>query len=146
MGNEENRVTPAVLVARLTGEHRRLDDLFGQFLAAMSAGDAGEALAASEAFDEALRSHTRIEEEEVFPPAFEEGLAPSLDEDPSRRLYRELRLEHVQIRELSGMIQRLLSEGVRLDEIPGLASNLARRWDAHTAREEREGFSLLPGV
>jgi hypothetical protein len=145
MGNEENRVTPAALFERLTREHRRLDDLFGQLLAAMNAGDAAAAGAASEAFDETLRSHTRTEEEEIFPPVSEQGLAPSLGEDSSRRLYRELRLEHVQIRELSGMIRRLLSEGARLDEIPGLAGNLARRWDAHTTREEREGFSLLSG-
>lgn len=145
MGNEENRVTPAALLERLTAEHRRLDDLFGQLLAAMSAGDAAAAGAASQAFDETLRSHTRTEEEEIFPPVPEQKLAPLLDEDSSRRLYRELRLEHVQIRELSGMIRRLLSEGARLDEIPGLAANLARRWDAHTTREEREGFSLLSG-
>lgn len=145
MGNEENRVTPAALLERLRAEHRRLDDLFGQLLAAMSAGDAAAAGAASQAFDETLRSHTRTEEEEIFPPVSEQGLAPSLDEDSSRRLYRELRLEHVQIRELSGMIRRLLSEGARLDEIPGLSANLARRWDAHTTREEREGFSLLSG-
>jgi hypothetical protein len=138
-------VTPAALLERLTAEHRRLDDLFGQLLAAISAGDAAEAGAASRAFDETLRSHTRTEEEEIFPPVPEQGLAPSLDEDSSQRLCRELRLEHVQIRELSGMIRRLLSEGARLDEIPGLAANLARRWDAHTTREEREGFSLLSG-
>jgi Hemerythrin HHE cation binding domain len=145
MGNEENRVTSAAPFERLTTEHRRLDDLLGQLLAAMSAGDAAAAGAASRAFDETLRSHTRTEEEEIFPPVPQQRLAPSLGEDSSRRLYRELRLEHVQIRELSGMIRRILSEGVRLDEIPGIAANLARRWDAHTTREEREGFSLLSG-
>jgi hypothetical protein len=138
-------VTSAAPFERLTTEHRRLDDLLGQLLAAMSAGDAAAAGAASRAFDETLRSHTRTEEEEIFPPVPQQRLAPSLGEDSSRRLYRELRLEHVQIRELSGMIRRILSEGVRLDEIPGIAANLARRWDAHTTREEREGFSLLSG-
>ena len=137
---------PAVLVGRLTAEHRRLDDLFGQLLAAMNAGDAAMARASSEAFDDALRSHTREEEEEVFPAVSEEGLVPSSEETPSHRFYRELRLEHVQIRELSGMIRRLLSEGVRLEEIPRLAANLARRWDAHTTREEKEGFSQRPGA
>ncbi|HEY6930980.1 MAG TPA: hemerythrin domain-containing protein [Thermoanaerobaculia bacterium] len=139
-------MSSAVLLERLTAEHRRLDDLFGQLLAAMSAGDAVGARGSSEAFDDALRSHTREEEEEVFPAVSGEGLVPSSEESPSHRLYRQLRLEHVQIRELSGMIRRLLSEGVRLDEIPGLAANLARRWDAHTTREEKEGFSQRSGT
>ena len=135
---------PEALTERQTSEHRQLDDLFGQLLAAMSAADAAAARAASEAFDDMLRTHTRMEEEEIFPPTPQEGLAPSLDEDPSRKLYRELRLEHVQIRELSGMIRRLLGEGVRLEELPGLAANLARRWDTHTAREEREALAEHP--
>jgi hypothetical protein len=112
----------------------------------MSAGDTASAKAASETFDDALRSHTREEEEEVFPAVSEEGLVPSSEETSLHRFYRELRLEHVQIRELSGMIRRLLSEGVRLEEIPRLAANLARRWDAHTMREEKEGFSQRPGA
>ena len=145
MGNEENRVTLTALLERLTTEHRRLDDLFGQLLAAIGAGDAAAARAASQAFDDILRSHTRTEEEEIFPPVPEQRLAPSPGEDSSRRLSRELRLEHVQIRELSGMIRRILAEGARLDEIPGLAANLARRWDAHTEREEREGFLRTSG-
>ena len=135
---------PEAPFERLTSDHRRLDDLFGQLLAAMNAADAVAARAASEAFDEMLRTHTRMEEEEIFPPAPQEGLAPALGEGLPRKLYRELRLEHVQIRELSGMIRRLLGEGVRLDEIPGLAANLARRWDMHTTREEREVFAGHP--
>ena len=138
-------MTSPALVERLTREHRRLDDLFGQLLAALNTGDTEAARRASESFDDALRGHTREEEEEVFPAVSKQGLAPSSEESSSRRLYRELRLEHVQIRELSGMIRRILREAVRLDEIPGLAANLARRWDAHTTREEKEGFLPRPG-
>jgi hypothetical protein len=55
-------------------------------------------------------------------------------------LHRELRLEHVQVREVSAMIRRLLEEKNDLEGARRLAPNLARRWDAHTSREERELF------
>ena len=61
------------------------------------------------------------------------------------RLGRELRLEHVQIRELSAMMRRLLEQ----DDLAGaerLAANLARRWDAHTAREEKSLAGAGPGA
>ncbi len=54
--------------------------------------------------------------------------------------------EHVQIRELSGMIVRLLAEKNDLEGTRRLAPNLARRWDAHTTREERDVFPGLPGL
>jgi hypothetical protein len=91
------------------------------------------------AFDDALRQHTADEEERILPPVAVPGhkLLPGEDESEADRLGRELRLEHVQIRELSAMMRRLLEQ----DDLAGaerLAANLARRWDAHTAREERE--------
>jgi hypothetical protein len=51
-----------------------------------------------------------------------------------------LLLEHVQIREVSGMMRRLLEEKRDLAAARALCGNLARRWEAHTAREEREVF------
>src|SRR5262249_50321435 len=139
-------MTPPPLVEWLTEDHRRLDRLFGELLAAIAARDLAGALPASEAFDEALRSHTRKEEEEIFPPVSEDGLVPPAEESPSRRLFRGLRLEHLQVRELSGMIRRLLAGESAVDGARGLAANLARRWDAHSTREEREAFPLLSGV
>ncbi len=41
------------------------------------------------------------------------------------------------------MIARLLSEKQDLEGARRLAPNLARRWDGHTEREEREVFSKL---
>lgn len=131
------------LAGLLAREHRRLDDLFGRFLGAAQAGHKGDALVALEEFDEALRAHTALEEEHLFPAPSGHRLAPPLDEEERERLFRELRLEHVQIREVSGMIARLLSEKQDLEGARRLAPNLARRWDGHTEREEREVFSKL---
>ncbi|HEX9302922.1 MAG TPA: hemerythrin domain-containing protein [Thermoanaerobaculia bacterium] len=136
----------------LARDHRRLDDLFGRLLAAMSeTGAAGatdfvETGAAPDAirrFDAALRRHTALEEEHLFPAPPGKKLAATPDESPHERLFRELRLEHVQVRELSAMIVHLLSGGGAPDRARGLAASLARRWDAHTTREEGEAYPLL---
>ena len=91
-------------------------------------------------FDDELRRHTAFEEEEVFPPAPAGKLVAPPDESASDRFFRELRIEHVQIRELSGMMLRHLAPGGDSRAARALAGSLARRWDAHTAREEREGL------
>lgn len=117
--------------------HRRLDELLGRFLAAAEARAVAPARDAMAAFDEELRRHTALEEEELLPRAAGHGLAPAEAETAAERLGRELRLEHVQIRELSGVMRRLAEEG-DVDAARRLFGNLARRWDAHTAREERE--------
>ena len=122
---------------RLEAEHRDLDARFGRFLAAATAGDASAAAALIAAFDDALRSHTAVEEEELLAPASGKLVAADV-ETPRERLHRELRLEHVQVRELSAMIRRLVEERGDLRGALRLAGNLARRWDAHAAREERE--------
>ncbi|HEU5249507.1 MAG TPA: hemerythrin domain-containing protein [Thermoanaerobaculia bacterium] len=126
----------------LAKDHRVLDDLFGMFLASP---DRAGALRAIREFDEALRRHTRWEEEELFPAARERKLVAREEESERDRLFRELRLEHVQIRELSGMIVRQLGEGGDVRAARGIAANLARRWEAHTEREEREAIAFLEG-
>lgn len=127
----------------LTADHRRLDDLFGRFLAAAGAGEPAFAAQAMREFDAALRRHTELEEEHLYPESPGEKLVPTAEEGERGRLFRELRLEHVQIREVSGMMTRLLGERNDLLGARALAGNLARRWDAHTAREEQEAFLLL---
>ena len=127
----------------LERDHRRLDDLFGRFLAAAGAGETAFAAAAMREFDAALRRHTELEEEHLYPESPGEKLVPTAEEGDRERLFRELRLEHVQIREVSGMLVRLLGEGNDLAGARALAGNLARRWDAHTVREERDAFPLL---
>ena len=126
------------LAARLVSEHRKLDQLYGRFLTAAFAGDAAAATPAIEEFDRELRRHTSEEEQSLFEALPGHRLAAPAQETESQRFSRELRLEHVQVRELSGMIVRRLSEGAPLEEVRALAGSLARRWDAHTRREEEE--------
>jgi hemerythrin HHE cation binding domain-containing protein len=128
------------LAETLTREHRRLDELFGRFLAAAMAGAIVESLAGIEEFDRELRRHTALEEERLLGESAGHRLAPPDVEGDEERLSRELRLEHVQIREVSAMILRQLSERGDVASARALAGNLARRWDAHTSREERELF------
>ena len=124
------------IAERLTREHRELDDLLGRFFGAAHAGSADAARAAIRDFDAELRRHTAFEEERVLREPGGHKLVPSESEDDDERLVRELRLEHVQMRELSEMMRRLLEEQNDLKGAERLAPNLARRWDAHTAREE----------
>jgi hypothetical protein len=109
------------------------------------ARDAAAAHRSIAEFDEMLRRHTALEEERIF-PAHTGGLAPAEGEDLPAKLYRELRLEHVQIREVSGMILHLLGDTRDLEAARRLAPNLARRWDAHATREERDVFPTLPSA
>jgi hypothetical protein len=127
------------LASRFTREHRELDRLFERFLGTLSEGDPDAAAAAIGVFDDALRAHTASEGAALGPRAGRKLSSPGPEEDDGARRSRELLLEHVQIRELSGMLRRMLSERRDLPSVPGVASNLARRWDAHTSREER-GF------
>ena len=123
-------------LADLRLAHRNLDRLLGRFLAAAEASASAPALEAIVAFDEELRRHTALEEDEWLPRAAGHGLAPAEVETPEARLGRELRLEHVQIREVSGLMRRLAESG-DLEQARRLFGNLARRWDAHTEKEER---------
>ena len=130
----------------LAAAHRHLDTMLGRFLAAASAGELVPARTAIVEFDDALRRHTEEEEERLFaPPPARKLVPPSAagqiveeEESAEARLSRELRLEHVQIREVSGMMRRLVAESGDLEGALRLFGNLARRWDAHTEREERE--------
>jgi anion-transporting ArsA/GET3 family ATPase len=128
----------------LEKEHRRLDDMFGRFLAAVGAAEPAFAAHAIREFDDALRRHTKLEEEHLYPESPGKKLVAAAEEEGDReRLFRELRIEHVQIREVSGMMARLVVEKKDLAGARALAGNLARRWDAHTVREERDAFPLL---
>jgi Hemerythrin HHE cation binding domain len=131
------------LASRISAEHRALDECLGRLISAAWSGNTADARAAAEEFDGKLRRHTREEEDVLLPPPSGHGLAPAEGESEGERLTRELRVEHVQLRELSGILTRRLSTGSVSDEVRGLVSNLARRWDAHTQREERELLSQI---
>jgi hypothetical protein len=121
-------------------EHAAIEDRMGRVLAAASGGDADASRRAIVDLDDALRRHTAEEEERFIPApaAASRKLAPSESETESERLGRELRLEHVQIREIVGMMRRLVEERGDLAGVRGLFGGLAQRWDAHVEREVRE--------
>jgi len=133
--------TVPTLATSLEAEHRELDQLLGRFLAAATAGDGEAAGAALKEFDQILRSHTRREEERLYEKPAGRKLVPAQDE-AGEIPWRELLLEHVQIREVSGMMRRLLEEKRDLAAARALCGNLANRWEAHTIREEGEVFPL----
>jgi hypothetical protein len=128
--------------ALLEREHRDLDALFGRFLSAASC-------LAEQKTQRGIPDHiewcgrTRCGRNRVLQAPAGHKLAPPESEAHEARLHRELRLEHVQVREVSAMIRRLLEEKGDLEGARRLAGNLARRWDAHTTREERELFPTL---
>ncbi|MDQ6894645.1 MAG: hemerythrin domain-containing protein [Acidobacteriota bacterium] len=124
-------------------DHRDLDELLGRFLQAAAAGSLSAAVQAIATFDDALRFHTRMEES-MFPELRAGKLVASPGETAADILFRELRVEHVQIRELSGMTRRVLGETADLAGARGLAASLANRWDAHTKREERDWLTGAP--
>ena len=122
--------------AEIVAAHRSLDADLGRFLAAASAGQHEAARRAIVEFDDALRRHTAGEEDRLppLPPGARLIAAEAVSE--SDRLAREIRLEHVQLRELSGMMRRLVVESEDLEGARRVFPNFARRWDAHTQKEE----------
>ncbi len=63
-----------------------------------------------------------------------------------RDSHRELRLEYVQIRELSRYLQSQISEDARLADILGIIENLERRIGAHESEMERVYYPAAAGV
>ncbi len=65
--------------------------------------------------------------------AEERALIPALERVPiaGRDVRRELRLEYVQIRELTRFILRQITEHIRLDDLAGYVENLDRRLRTH---------------
>jgi hypothetical protein len=119
-------------------EHAAVEERMGRVLALVSGGDAAGARAAIAELDDAMRRHTAEEEERFIPAPPSKKLAPSEGETERERLGRELRLEHVQIREVVGMMRRLIEERGDLAGAKALFGGLARRWDAHVEKEVRE--------
>ncbi len=65
--------------------------------------------------------------------AEEKALIPAIERAaiPGRDARRELRLEYMQIRELTRYLLRQINEGIRPDNLLGFVENLDRRLHAH---------------
>jgi len=128
----------ADLSANLRAQHRDLNRMLGALLDALQSADPMRALDAALTLRDALNAHVEAEEASLFPPKTERKLVPNPEHTAGEALARELRVEHLQVRELASMIVRQLGEKADLPSAIALAGNLAGRWRAHTEREERE--------
>jgi hypothetical protein len=81
-------------------------------------------------FEQNLVRWTEAEEKALVPAIVRAGIA---GRDPQR----ELRLEYVQIRELTRFVVRQITEGMPFRELAGYVENLDRRLHAHESEMER---------
>jgi hypothetical protein len=77
-------------------------------------------------FQSWLRRWTEAQEEALLPAVVRVGV-------PGRDPRRELRLEWVQLRELTRYLAAQIAEGAPISDVVGLAENLDRRLFAHEA-------------
>ena len=108
----------------LLAAQRALADRFQDFFRAMQRENALAAGVALEDYERHLRRWTEAEEK---------ALMPALDRArvPGRNVRYELRLEYVQLRELTRFLLQQLQEGIRPTHLLGYTQNLGRRLQAH---------------
>jgi hypothetical protein len=75
-------------------------------------------------FERHLRRWTEAEEKALVPALMRADI-------PGRDARRELRLEYVQIRELTRYLLQEINEGIRSTQLQGFVDNLDRRLHAH---------------
>jgi len=110
---------------------RALRDRFDDFAGALRRNDKTALDVALFDFEQHLRRWTEAEEKALIP-------AVSRAEIPGRDPRRELRLEYVQIRELTNFIARGRADKAQPSELRGYVENLDRRLATH----ERENRSV----
>jgi hypothetical protein len=108
----------------LLAAQRALRGRFDDFRQALERDDTAALEIALFDFDRQLRRWTAAEEKALIPALERVGIA---GRDPRR----ELRLEFVQLRELTGMIVTQINSGVRPSHLTGYVENLDRRLRAH---------------
>lgn len=111
---------------------RALRDRFDDFAQALRRNDKTALDVALDDFEKNLRRWTEAEEAALIPAVTRAGIA---GRDPRR----ELRLEYVQIRELTNFIARGRETKAQPSELRGYVENLDRRLAAHE-RENRDVY------
>jgi hypothetical protein len=109
---------------------RALRSRFDDFRQAFQRNDRTALQVALVDFEEQFRRWTETEEKALVPALARNGI-------PGRDPQRELRLEYVQIRELTRYLVRQLDEGIRANDLSGFVENLDRRLRAHESEMER---------
>jgi hypothetical protein len=123
----------------LLAVQRALTDRFEDFRGALERRDEAAYRMALADFQGCLQRWTQAEERALLPALQRVGL-------PGRDPQRELRLEWVQVRELTRYLLSQLAERAPLSDILGLTENLARRVAAHHAEEARVYFPAAAPV
>ena len=108
----------------LLGAQHALRDRFEDFFRAMQRENALAAAVALDDYERHLRRWTEAEEQALMPALLRAAL-------PGRNVRYELRLEYVQLRELTRFLLQQLQEGIRPSHLLGYTQNLARRLQAH---------------
>lgn len=109
---------------KLIAVQRALRSRFDEFRLAVQRVNATAAEIALADFDKHFRRWSEAEENALIP-------ALARADIPGRDARRELRLEYVQIRELTRFILQQLREGVMPSHLHGYVENLDRRLRAH---------------
>lgn len=114
----------------LLGAQRALRSRFDEFVLAAQRQNATAAEIALDDFEKTFTRWTEAEEQALIPALERAGIE-------GRDVRRELRLEYVQIRELTRFVLRQVIDGIRLDDLRGYVENLGRRLRAHETEMER---------
>lgn len=114
---------------KLLAPQLALRSRFDDFRQALKRRDQAAYELAIQDFQRRLDSWTNTEELVLLPALARVRL-------PGRDPQRELRLEYVQIRELTRYLLRQISEGARMGDILGITDNLERRLSAHESEME----------
>ena len=109
---------------------RALRDRFDDFRRALDRRDEEAYRLGLTDFHSCLRRWTEAEEKALLPALLRTGI-------PGRDPQRELRLEAVQLRELTRFLLSQVTDRAPLSDILGFADNLERRWSAHESEMER---------
>jgi hypothetical protein len=117
-------------IAALMLAQRALRNRFDDFRQAFSRKDRTALEIALADFERQFRRWTEAEEQALVPAVVRAGI-------PGRDPHREMRLEYVQIRELTRYLMRQIEEGIRPNDLAGFVDNLDRRLRAHEAEMEK---------
>lgn len=108
----------------LLDAQRALRSRFDEFRLAARRENTTAAEIALDDFEKTFRRWTEAEELALMPALLRAQI-------PGRDVKRELRLEYVQIRELTRYLVQQIREGIRLMDLTGYVENLDRRLSAH---------------
>ena len=109
---------------------RALRSRFDEFRLALQRENTTAAEVALDDFEKNFRRWSEAEETALIPALVRAAV-------PGRDVRRELRLEYVQIRELTRFLLQQIREGIRPTQLAGYVENLQRRLSAHEGEMQR---------